>query len=185
MIDPTLQLTARLALALLFGAAAAHKLRHVASFRAALDGYALLPAQWIVPAGAAVIVAELGIAAGLCLPPLSVAAALGAAALLSVYGAAIAINLRRGRRDIDCGCTGPARRQTIHPVLVARNALLAGIALLAALPSSGRQQSWVDVVAVVATVVSLALLYNAAEGLLANAGPSARRATLPREVARG
>jgi uncharacterized membrane protein YphA (DoxX/SURF4 family) len=185
MIDPTLQLTARLALALLFAAAAVHKLRHVASFRATLEGYALLPAQWIVPAGAAVIVAELGIAIGLCLPPLSVSAALAAAALLAVYGAAIAINLRRGRRDIDCGCTGPARRQPIHPVLVARNAMLAGVALLVALPNNGRPQSWIDGVTVVAGVVSLALLYTATEGLLANKGASERLATPPREVARG
>jgi hypothetical protein len=165
--DPTVVLIGRLTLSLLFGTAALHKLRDVASFRAALERYELLPPLWAVPAGAAVIAAEVGIAVGLLLPPAAPVAALAAAALLVLYGAAIAANLARGRRDIDCGCSGPARRQPISGWLVARNALLATLAVGAAVPMGSRSLTWVDGITVVAGVVAAALLYVAADGLLA------------------
>ena len=44
-----------------------------------------------------------------------------------LYGGAIAVNLRRGRYLIDCGCGGPG--QGLSWFLVARNAILAGIAV--------------------------------------------------------
>jgi hypothetical protein len=45
----------------------------------------------------------------------------------------MAINIRRGRRHIDCGCFQSALKQTLSWILVARNgvlALLLGLALL-------------------------------------------------------
>ena len=41
-------------------------------------------------------------------------AAAAAALLLALYAGAIGVNLARGRRDIDCGCGGPASRQPIR-----------------------------------------------------------------------
>ena len=52
-------------------------------------------------------------------------ALVAAAALLAAYGAAIGVNLARGRRHIDCGCVGPAARRPIGGWLVARNGVLA------------------------------------------------------------
>src|SRR5262249_14927936 len=51
-----------------------------------------------------------------------------AAALLGLYAAAIAVNLARGRRHLDCGCTGPALRRPISGWLVLRNLVLVAIA---------------------------------------------------------
>jgi len=164
-VDPAVQLCGRAALTLLFSSAALHKLRDVERFRAALAGYELVPRLWTVPLGGLLIGAELAIAAGLWLPGVASAAALGAALLLAVYAGAIVVNLRRGRRDIDCGCGGPAGRQPISAWLVWRNAGLAGVAVLSALPAAGRSLTWVDGLTVVAGMATLALLYTAAEGL--------------------
>jgi hypothetical protein len=167
--DPILALIVRLGLALLFGAAAGHKLRDVGGFRSALERYELLPPVWAVPAGAVLIAAEIGIAVGLLLPRVAPVAAAAAAALLALYAGAIAVNLARGRRDIDCGCGGPARRQPISGWLVARNAVLAAVALRAAWPVTPRSVTWIDAITVAAGVLAIALLYVAADGLIANA----------------
>ena len=50
-------------------------------------------------------------------------------ALLLTYAIAIAINLARGRRDLDCGCAGPNERRPIAAWMVWRNV---GIAILLA-----------------------------------------------------
>jgi len=168
-LDPALQLLLRAALSLLFAAAATHKLRDVASFRTALERYELLPSLWSVPAGVALIAAEVGIAAGLWLPRVAPVAALAAAALLALYAGAIGVNLARGRRDIDCGCAGPARRQPISAALVRRNGVLAAAALVSALPGAPRGLTWVDGVTVIAGVTALGCLYAAVDGLLATA----------------
>ena len=64
--------------------------------------------------------------------------ACAAAALLALYAGAIAINLIRGRRDIDCGCAGAARRSAAQrrarcPQRRARRGALAS-----ALPAAAR-----------------------------------------------
>jgi hypothetical protein len=179
-MDPAVQLIARGALALLFGWSAAHKLRDVEGFRAALEGYELLPRRWAVPAGALLIAGEVGVAAGLLLPRVAPVAALGAAALLVLYAGAIAVNLRRGRHDIDCGCGGPAGRQPISAALVVRNGVLAAAAIGSALPAQSRSLTWLDGTTVVAAVATLALLYAAVDGLLLN-----RRDHSPRSGAEG
>jgi Methylamine utilisation protein MauE len=161
MMDPAVQLIVRGALALLFGWSAVHKLRDVEGFREALEGYDLLPPFWAVPAGAALIASEVGVAAGLLLPRVAPIAAIGAAALLLLYAGAIAVNLRRGRRDIDCGCGGPAGRQSISGSLVARNAVLATMALMTALPVDGRPLIWIDWVTTIGGVGVATLLYTA------------------------
>jgi hypothetical protein len=183
MLDPVPQLILRAAMSLLFAAAAVHKLRDVDGFRRALEGYELLPPLWAVPAGAALIAVELSIALALWLPALSTFAAVAAATLLGLYAAAIAVNLLRGRRDIECGCFGPARRRPISAMLVVRNALLAAAALGAAAPAEPRPLLWIDLVTIAAGVLGVALLYLAIDGLLALSDDAARRAMPIAEVA--
>lgn len=168
-LDPLPALVLRAALALLFAAAAWHKLRDIGAFRAALDGYGLLPPLWAVPAGALLIAAEIGVALGLCLPGVGRVAALGGAALLALYGGAMAAALRQGRAGIDCGCAGPAHRQPLRPALIGRNAVLAAAALLAALPAGARPLGALDALAGVAATVTLVALYAAGERLLVTA----------------
>ena len=167
MIDPVWSLALRAALALLLASAAVAKLRDLRGFTAALAGYRLLPAALAGPVAAGFVAAELALALGLWLPPLRVLSALGIALLLSLYGVAIAINLARGRRDIDCGCGGPLARQTLSEGLVLRNLLLAGLALATALPVAPRSLGWLDLWTLVASVTAAAVLYAATNVLLA------------------
>lgn len=171
-LDPAASFAASAALALVFAQAALHKLRDLRAFVTALDGYALLPATLAPMAAAQAIVAELLLASTLVVPPLRPAAALGALALLALYSAAIAVNLARGRREIDCGCTGPALRQPLSGWLLARNAALAAVALCAALPNDSRELSALDALPILGGAAALLALYAAANQLAANASTS-------------
>ncbi len=177
MLDPALELVLRGALALLFGSSALHKARDPAAFRAALEGYALLPARLGGVAVLALTSAEALLAATLLAPASLGARApalLAAVALLGLYAAAIAVNLARGRRDIDCGCAGPRSRQPLSGWLVARNALLAALALACARGVAPRPLVWIDAVTVAGGIVLLAAAWSAAHGLLAHAAALAR-----------
>jgi len=172
-VDPAMQMTVRIAVSLLFAWAAIHKLRDVAGFRAALASYELLPRRWAGPGAGLLIAIESGIGIGLWLPGLAAVAGLAAAGLLALYAGAMAINLVRGRRDIDCGCSGIARARPLSGALVVRNGILLIAPLLLALPSTARPLSWLDAVTIGGGAAALALLYAAADGLLANAPRSA------------
>ncbi len=164
-MDPVVAVTLRAALALLFASAAVHKLRDRAAFRATLAEYRIMPAAAVPIVATLVVGTELAIAALLVAVP--AAGAVGAAALLGAYATAIATNLLRGRRHIDCGCAGFAARRPIGAWLVARNLLLAAAALSTLAPGAARVFVWVDVLTVVAATGTLALLYGAADHAMA------------------
>jgi hypothetical protein len=171
-MDPVVGLALRALVTLLLGGAALAKLRDLRAFAAAVAGYRLLPTALAAPAATAFVAAELALAAALW-SPLRAAAALGAAALLALYAAAIAVNLARGRRDIDCGCGGPLGRQTLSEGLVLRNLVWTGAALACALPEAPRALAWLDLVTLGAAVAAGAALHAAASALLAR--PAAAR----------
>lgn len=135
MIDPILPLVFATALALLFGMAAQHKLGLLKNkrFAAQLQAYQLLPEVMVAPAARALPWLELAVAFCLLIPQTRPAAALLGAALLLLYAAAMAVNLLRGLKDIDCGC-GDAP-QKLSWFIVARNILLALFALLPLAPT--------------------------------------------------
>lgn len=165
-LDPAVDLALRASLALLLVAAALHKLRARAAFRAALEGYDLLPA-WALSAAAALLPA-LELAIGAALAARVEAAAIAAAALLLVYAAAIGANLRRGRGDIDCGCAGPARHVPLAWPLVFRNLAAAAAALALALPTSTRALVWIDAATIAGAIAVLALLRLALDTAVSN-----------------
>ena len=167
-LDPALQLTLRLAVALLLLGSLQHKLRDFARFRSAVANYRVLPRRWTAAAALLLALAEgtIGVALGVGLGSVP---ALAAAVLLAVYTGAITTNLLRGRRDIDCGCAGPDGRRPIGEGLVVRNAFLILAALACALPSAERAWVWLDAATVVAGVAGAALLYAAIDRSLANA----------------
>jgi hypothetical protein len=182
-MDATFALTIRAALGVLFAVALVHKLRAPRRFAATLAEYRLLPPRFAPVAAACVVMAELGVVAGLALWPTWGAAA--AALLLAVYAGAVTVNLARGRRHIDCGCGGPAARREIDEWLVARNALVAGVALAAALvPAPPRTLVWLDACTVVAATAALAACWTAAEHLAAlSPGFASLRQAIRREDA--
>jgi len=173
-VDPVIDVTLRAALATLFGVAAAHKLRDTSRFRAVLADYRILPPSLTRLAAALVPVVELAVAALLAAPATSAVGKVGAALLFVVYGTAIAANLARGRRHIDCGCAGPHARRPIGGGLVARNGLLAAAALATLAPVRPRPLVWVDALTVSGAVLALAALYLAADRLMAHAPALAR-----------
>jgi hypothetical protein len=173
-MDPVIDTTLRAALALLFLAAAAHKARDLARFRATLADYRLLP-DTLVPVGAVLVTgAETAVAAALVTPGLRAPGLLSAAGLLLVYGAAIAINLARGRHNIDCGCAGPAGRRPLSAALVVRNAVLAATTLAGFAPVRPRTLVWVDALTVAGGTAMLAALYASLDRLIAQAPVVAR-----------
>ena len=169
--DPVLHLLLRAGLAVLFASAAAHKLRDLPAFQVSLAAYELVPGAFVrilsvlLAAGEAMVAVALLGAGPSPWPPFA------AAGLLLVYTSAIAINLLCGRRDIDCGCAGPRRRQPLGTGLVARNLVLLGAAVASALPATGRGLVWIDFVTLVSGLAASCLLYQAIDALLAGAVP--------------
>lgn len=167
-LDPIFIIASALAVAVLLASAATHKLRAPGRFTKQLADYQLLPETLVRPVGRVIPLLELLIAFALLVPFSRAIAAVSAAVLIALYAAAIGINLWRGRRDIDCGCAGPDQAQPLRPVLLARNAVLVALALLASTTPIVRDLGFFDgFVTVAASAVAL-LIYAAADGLLAN-----------------
>lgn len=165
--DPLFTLTGALCTAVILASAATHKVRAPARFSAQLQAYQLLPSALVRPVARGLPWLELALAFALLLP-LSRTGAAMAAALLALYATAMAINLWRGRKDIDCGCAGPHQRQPIRPLLLIRNGLLVAVALLAAWQPESRALGLFDAFVVLAASAVALLIYAAADGLLAN-----------------
>ena len=120
----------RVLVALVFLAAALGKMRHYVTFQGVVSNYRLLP-EAVVPAFALLLPpVEIAVAAALLFAPSAWPEA-SAAALLLVFAAAMAINIGRGRRHIDCGCFQSALKQPLSWTLVVRNA---GLAVLLVVP---------------------------------------------------
>ena len=166
LLDPALGIALRLGLALVFARAALHKLRDPQGFALSFAGYRLLPETWVGPFARGVPLVECGVALALLLGSrIGVPAAL---ALLGAYTLAIGLNLARGRRDIDCGCAGPAGGQPLSGALVLRNLGLILLALLSGLPAELRALLWIDGVTIAGLGCGVALLHAATDVALAN-----------------
>jgi hypothetical protein len=166
MLDPAIGLLLAAALALLFASASAHKLRDLKRFDEIFSAYGLLTGvarlrlSWSVP------VLELAVAGGLLFDESRPYAATVGIVLLLTYAAAIAVNLKRGRRDLACGCGGPDERRPIAPWMVWRNILLAlGLASTFA-PWTTRPLNLTDAVTVVFGLLTLALIYLCVDQLM-------------------
>jgi hypothetical protein len=173
MLDPAIATLLALAYALLFGSAAAAKLRDLPAFAATVEAYALLPRSTQRAAALLIVLAEAAVAAGLASGVARMAAAAGGIALLTAYAGAIAINLRRGRRDLACGCGGPGERRPVSAWLVWRNAALATVLGCELLPPGVRPLGLLDGVTICGGVVTVALLYAGLDRLLGDIAPRA------------
>lgn len=154
-------------LAWLFATAGWHKLYEPAQYSMLIGQYlpALPGKRWLVYPVALV---ELALAILLLLPATRPAGGLAAAALLVAYAGLMGWQLAMGRRDIRCGCGGPASRVTISPSLVLRNLLCAAGALLLAFPAGGLHLTIPAIGLVLFVAGFLILLYLCSEQLIAN-----------------
>jgi hypothetical protein len=167
--DPAVALGVRAALALLFATAAWHKLRDRGAFAAIVSAYRLVPERAVAAATVAIAAAEALVATLMVLPGPRTAAALGAAALLALYSSAIAVNLARGRRTIDCGCGALGARQPIGEWMLVRNGFVAAAAALTVQPVAARALVWVDWLTVAGAVAVAVAVWSATHGLAAAA----------------
>jgi hypothetical protein len=173
-MDPVIDAALRAVFGLLFLVAAVHKLRDLGRFEATLAEYRLLPTRLVPVAAGAVPAVEAAVAVALAVPGLGRPGLAGAAVLLVIYAAAVAINLARGRRDIDCGCAGPAVRRPLSGWLVGRNLVLAAAALGGLAPVGARALVWVDVLTVAGATAVLGALWAALDRMIALAPALAR-----------
>jgi hypothetical protein len=168
-LDPVIQISVSCALAVLWLAGAARKVTSFGEFGATVREYRVLPRTLALPSATLLIGLEIGLGVALLASVGRPMALIGSAGLLILYAAAIGLNLLRGRRHVDCGCTGPGLRQPLSGWLVWRNLALAAGALLILFPVKSRALLWVDAISIVATVGILAALYATLNRLMANA----------------
>lgn len=167
--DPVLTLAVRLTMAGVFLTGGLHQWRDRAMFAAVVEGYGLLPRPLVAPVALLLPVCEITTGLLLLWPSTGTLGAFAGLWILCGVSAAVAINLLRGRRDIDCGCGGASGDQTLSWALVARNGVLGGLLGVGALSASPRTLAVLDVcVALFAGLAALGL-YAASNQLLANA----------------
>lgn len=130
-----IELALRICLASVFLVSAAAKLRAPQAFARSVANYGLLPRGSARAVGLLLLPVELLLAAALATGWLGHLSELSAGLLLAMFGGAVSVNLVRGRA-IRCGCFGTDEVISIRTL--ARLGLLgAGVALLAAVPTSG------------------------------------------------
>jgi hypothetical protein len=177
-LDITLADTLRTAMALLFGTGATHKLWSITEFQRTVGQYmrglgAPLPGIER-PLSLAVVLLELIVVATCLLPGKGLLAAVLASGTLLLYALAMAMNLLRGNRLLDCGCNWGKQPQPVVPALVIRNGVLALMAIAVALPVTHRELSMMDIASIIFATIAAVLLYAAANHVLVFASPAWR-----------
>ena len=167
-LDPVLGHAVAGAIALVLAVGAWSKLADLDAFAFAVERYRLLPPAAARVVGFVLPFAEIAAAALLVVPALRPTGALLAATLIALVSGAVAVNLLRGRIDIDCGCGGPGHRQLLSWRLPARNALLVAACALAAAPAAARPLVWLDAFTATFAAAALWFVYAAADELLSD-----------------
>jgi hypothetical protein len=174
ILDPAIGILILASVALLFASAAVHKLRDLKTFDEIFTAYGLMPAisnvriSWMVP------LLEIAVAAGLAVKVARPYAGSLGIIMLSGYAAAIAVNLRRGHRDLACGCGGPDERRTIATWMVWRNLLIALVTAAIFAPWTARGLSLTDGITIAFGLLTIALVYLCIDQLFGNAQRTAQ-----------
>jgi hypothetical protein len=135
------------------------KVVHWESLPAVVRAYGLLPESMVMPLAFSLPGIELLIGGALFTHAMQPWAAFAAAALFAVFGLAMNLALRKGRRNIDCGCFQGGLRQRLDGRLVARNIVFVAGALYCAFApaSTGAGNALVLLPALALFVVQFAL----------------------------
>lgn len=173
MLDPALGFVIVLGTALLLANAAIQKFRGLARFADIVTAYRVLPDALSRSVACLIPCLEAAMAAALVWEPSRHGAAMAAAGLLIAYAAGLAVNLLRGRRDLDCGCGAARDRGPIAAWMVWRNVLLAAALGVAALPWSPRSLDLTDLLTIAGSLTVTAALYAASDRLFGDVMPKA------------
>lgn len=166
--DPAITIISALVLSYIFVLAGLHKFQNLSEFRGTLENYQLFSERLLLPLSLLVPTLEIAAGLGLLILPGAGLAAMTVGLLLSLYIFAIAINLLRKRRDIDCGCLGPLQKQTLSEWLIVRNVLLLGLVYFVMDSGGQRQLQWFDWLVIMLATVAGCLFYNIGNQLLVN-----------------
>ena len=168
-LDPVVVVALSLLLSYIMVDAGLHKLRSPRHYARIIDDYDVLPgasgriAVWMIG------LLELACGIAMLAPATHTAGVLTTGLLLAVYFLAMALNLLRGRVDIDCGCHGPAHRQALSPWLLARNLVLVLVAVqLLVFEPSGREMLWIDWFVGIGAALGAIMLYATCGLLMSN-----------------
>lgn len=180
IMEPSLALGLRIAMAALIGLALLHKLRAPVEFRGALRAYVrdtVLDKDSAVSFLVLLVIAlELAIALLVAVAWQPLAGAVALAALFLIYGAAMAANLLRGNALLDCGCSWGADRQPATWHRVWGNVVMSMISLLLAVPVVDRPATAMELLVAVAFAGFVLIVYAISNQLIANSGRLEQRA---------
>ena len=171
MIDPLFTKLIAIGLGLVLAAAAWHKGASFERFVVILRDYDLLPPFLTRPVAGGVVFMEAALAIGWFTGFMNSWVATITAGMLSIYAAAISVNLLRGRVHISCGCGFgeiSEEDQLLSWSLVLRNVVLAGIALLPLLPPAPRPLHPIDWATLATAAIAGVLLHFGTVQLLKN-----------------
>jgi len=163
-IDPVAAWISALVPAVILAGAACQKLTDLRALRALVKQYAILPRTWVTPVAFSLPYFELATAIAMVLPGTRRQASLTALGLLVIFTLAIAINLRRGQTDLDCGCHFGGARIPLSGALIVRNGLLTlWLVPVAGAAVGNRSLGWLDVltIAVASLVGAMAYIMSA------------------------
>ena len=168
IVDPVIHMIASLILSYVFVIAGFHKCQAPEEFTTTLINYKILPAILVRQGVYLFPTVEIMTGVALLIPPIARLAALSAGFLLLIYMLAIGVNLLRGHRHLDCGCGGPAQRQTISEWMLVRNGVLLSLAYMVTCQIDPRSLLWLDGIVIVLATLMACLFYNMVNQLLAN-----------------
>ena len=141
------------------------KFRHSADYIDIMAAYLGRPVKgWTVTA---VGTAEMALALLLLVPATGSIAALCCSFLLVIYAGFMWRQIQLGRKDLRCGCSGPAAETRIGPELVLRN-LLVAVPLVVVASLSPSLSSWIGISLGTALGLFLVLIYLSADQIIAN-----------------
>lgn len=150
---------------LIFVRAVWHKLGAFTEFTGFVADYKLFGERLVRPVSMGIVGAELAAVLLQLVPGAQAAGLILAAALLALYAGAMAVNIRRGRISIECGCGGAV--QPLSWTLVGRNAVLALVAIGAAMLGPYALDV-AGAITAIACGVSLWIAFLLAEQVIAN-----------------
>jgi hypothetical protein len=175
VLDPAIGILVLACVALLFASAGVHKLRDIGRFDEIFAAYEIVPAAWGTMISRLVPILEIAVAVGLAVKVSRPYAAAFGIVMLAGYAVAIAVNLRRGRRDLACGCGGPGDRRPIAAWMIGRNAVIALAAAAVFTAWSARPLSATDGITVAFGLLTVALVYLCIDQLFGNAQRARRQ----------
>jgi uncharacterized membrane protein YphA (DoxX/SURF4 family) len=168
MLLTVLATMSTLLLSYLFVVGGWQKLADTAYFQQVITDYQVVPASWSPWVARALPIVEICAGLALLIPMLQRSALAAVALLLAGYTVAMALNIARGRRDLDCGCAGPGQEQTVGGWLLGRNLVLISLALLSGPALQQLSLGWSGWSLVLIGATALALFYHVFNQLVAN-----------------